>query len=563
MSINDKINSLNAELSRIAQAKSGIANAIIAKGVAVPDGAKIESYPALVEQIKTESTGEEIPVALLLEGNPFGFDGYFYRKREKNALFLNDYPDMFEHDAIRSGEKERVRAEVQFAFDETSNKWCCVCSFIYDGENVSYRAYYQILFSENYNNSDEIIQAYKNRLLSLPFRIGYKDNEEGMTTTQEYGVPEHVMFTLRVGMTAKLTTLIADNPNAIPTFPPQKPESGGDFNSITISGLPDQFLNYNATYTLSSDGTQWESSPDGILHISIYYGSHPGDSSRTAWVLKTNYSNWDNNLLIYSSNSDPRSIVGSNVVCETTDGTQYTAKIEASGSGGGDTGSGSAKITITGADQNEANQTYSLTSGNPDDLTAGKAVFTGDNNTDTSAWTIEFNYIAEADFTEVYINNSLLGGDPEGQYFTNSAAGTTVEKILASSPTWTDMSGTSKLLDVAYSTGGSPSGGGNNSDIIIVSGAGTAEANDTYRRITEGGGADWGQKTNVYYTGIKNGKTLQIVYDGSIDAYTAMIGVNPPYYSTSTTFTSPSGLLTAAWYTVVGASPLPTLVFGD
>lgn len=242
----------------------------------------------------------------------------------------------------------------------------------------------------------------------------------------------------------------------------------------------------------------------------------------------------------------------------------YIEAIEGSTSGGGgDTGSGSAKITITGADQTGANQTYSLTSGDPNNLASGTPViFTGDSNTSSMAWTIKFQYIPEADTTEVYIYCDLMiGMGPEAQYMTMSMTDPTVANILNNSPTWTDaMGGSSKPIVATYSaggdSGGSSSGGGTNTDVIIISGAGSSEWNGTYTRSNE-----WGP-WQVYYNG-DNGKTLIFNYEGSDNTHYGMLGTSPPAYQ-SQSFSNINDLKHDSWYiAAVGASPAPTSTFGS
>ena len=48
--------SIQSEIDRLALAKDDLADAITSKGVTVPQGAKLDSYPALVLQIETGGT---------------------------------------------------------------------------------------------------------------------------------------------------------------------------------------------------------------------------------------------------------------------------------------------------------------------------------------------------------------------------------------------------------------------------------------------------------------------------------------------------------------------------
>lgn len=429
-------------------------------------------------------------------------------------------------------------------------------------------------------------------------------------------------------------------------------------NSITVSGFGVATLQkFNTTYQLSSDGKYWQAdgSSAGVLELRIYHGDHPG-TSQPCWIFGDDTGTME--AFIYSTNSDPMSIVGSQS-CDDAYGTNYTLTITAGGdsgdsgdndktyvytvsgadiadangnyyqdgtlngypaytndsywlirvtnaynnwgfypnkpsegqymgysyykqpgsdastpidnatnyytnitevktsivvaeysgssSGGGESGggSGSAKITITGADQTGANQTYSLTSGDPDNLSSGAPViFTGDSNTSSMAWTIKFQYIPEADMTEVNIYCDLMiGMGPELQYMTMSAAEPTIDNILNNSPVWTDSTGSSrKDLSVTYSSGGSLPGG-LHEFVYKVAGAGFTEANGNYW--------DSGEMYDGTYPIYTNGKYKMYQYD--------MLGYCIDNENGFTIYTSMDGF-TGNWTTNGnGGEPAPTV----
>lgn len=238
----------------------------------------------------------------------------------------------------------------------------------------------------------------------------------------------------------------------------------------------------------------------------------------------------------------------------------YIAKISSgdSDSGGSDN---VPSITISGADIAAANQTYMLKSGDVDNPGMSGAIFEGATN---STYSIRVWYDPAGPMGQVEIRDATL---PEGMlaYFTITTAGPSVENILAAGSTWTTGDGISIPITAKFfAAGGSSTGGGTaDYDTIIVSGAGSAAANDTYRRVTEGGAADWGQQSNIYYAGQTNGVTLQFIYEPSFNNYSATIGISPPYYNNATPILTPEDVPTATWSTVAGAEPLPTVTFGS
>lgn len=132
-----------------------------------------------------------------------------------------------------------------------------------------------------------------------------------------------------------------------------------DSNSITVSGFGIATLQkYNTTYQLSSDGKYWKAdgASAGVLELRIYHGNHPGND-QLCWIFGDDTGTME--AFIYSTNSDPMSIVGSQS-CQDAYGTDYTLTITAGGNSGG--AKNYDTLTISGCGETSANGTYTKTS---------------------------------------------------------------------------------------------------------------------------------------------------------------------------------------------------------
>ena len=91
--------SIQSEIDRLAAAKAGLAAAISAKGVAVPDGATLSEYPALVEQIQGGGGGG---VAVSpKEVNFIDYDGtVLYAYTVSEAAALTELPPLPSHTGL-------------------------------------------------------------------------------------------------------------------------------------------------------------------------------------------------------------------------------------------------------------------------------------------------------------------------------------------------------------------------------------------------------------------------------------------------------------------------------
>ena len=88
--------SIQSEIDRLAAAKAGLAAAISAKGVAVPDGATLSEYPALVEQIQGGGGGGAS--APPKEVNFIDYDGtVLYAYTVSEAAALTELPPLPSH----------------------------------------------------------------------------------------------------------------------------------------------------------------------------------------------------------------------------------------------------------------------------------------------------------------------------------------------------------------------------------------------------------------------------------------------------------------------------------
>lgn len=88
--------SIQSEIDRLAAAKAGLAAAISAKGVAVPDGATLSEYPALVEQIQGSGGGGV--AASPKEVNFIDYDGtVLYAYTVSEAAALTELPPLPSH----------------------------------------------------------------------------------------------------------------------------------------------------------------------------------------------------------------------------------------------------------------------------------------------------------------------------------------------------------------------------------------------------------------------------------------------------------------------------------